>query len=388
MFYVIFNPFALYKFDKQGNPELSISFYRMLARPVCASIEEIFICTGVTSSNLENFSNYLYSFETNKEDLLVDYGKKSGDLDASIKDRFPRLTKICKLQTNFPTFITYYKKQYEEIDKSYFLADTSIKSIVYDMETYNTDTWYNGDKTLPSTYALDNDLKKRFSKIKEIYGKQDKAEKVKEATEAKYKKDMEGLDFAIERYTSLCSIPMLMRVIVQKGNSNGLISNLEYPATPYEKVVDYSQFPKGIKDVFIDKEAKLSTGEAIKRNKEVTDSANLHKLVTLTSTALIESLYKVYKESPITLAVIADKLDSIINNHLVNIIVPPSCRGMLDEMKPCLGSLNFDCDTKRVAQSIVNATWLFNICFIDNNSDTSKYNAPSTWNNMLAKARR
>lgn len=377
--YIGIIPYKLYKVV-DGNTDFGTPTFRMLAKPVYACIEEIIILKGVANEAYYQFVGIMESYDLNRSDLLKDYSK-SGDQHADIAKRFGRLHKIASVNLNFVSFVNSYKQHRDTIEQSHFLCD-SLKNYILDEETFNEE-WWNSIAVQTSTYPMDSDLKVYFEGIKAKYEKDAKDAKVQAFKDEKYKKDAEGLDYAIERYVSLCSVPMKMRAIVMNGEANGVVDGLSYPSLQYDKVVDYPGFPKGIRDSFIDKDTKLSPKEAIQHNKEVVGSTS--KLVTLTSTALFENLYKLHQISPVTLAVIADKIKEKVSNNQISIIVPNECKSMLEEMKPELGNLEFVSDGKKMAQSVVNAVWLFSICFIDNNTNTSKYNEHETWSNMVAR---
>lgn len=379
--YMYFNPLKLYKQDENGKIDFGVSFYKMLVRPlVCASIEEIVILQGVSNNSFYPCVDLMNTYDLRKEDLLLGY-KRTSDQNVDIAERFCRLNKITTVNMSFVSFIANYRKNIKAVENAIFLSDL-LKNYIVNSESFNDD-WWAGIKLQPSTYALDEELKTYFEGINAKYEKLTKDEKVRDAKEKFYKKDVEGLDFAIKKYVSLCTLPMKLRAIISNGESNGLIDNLSYPMLQFDKVVDYPGFPKGVRPMFIDKESKMSVKEAIKHNKSVTSS--ISSIVTLTSKAFIENLYYLYKNSPITLSVVSSKIKESIRGTDVSIIVPSDCEQMLKEMESNLNGLKFGCDGKRMTQSIVNAVWLFSLCFIDNNSNTSKFNNIATWQDMIAK---
>lgn len=379
--YIMYNPLRLYKQDENGSIDFGVSFFKMLVRPlVCASIEEIIILQGVTDNNYRQFVDYINSYEVLKEDLLLGF-KKTGNTQSDIAERFGRLYRISTVNLNFISFLNGYRQNKELFEKSNFLCDCMSNYIIIS-DIYNEE-WWNGIKVQTSTYALDIELKTYFESIKNKYDKVSKDAKIQASKEQLYKKEIEGLDFAIKRYVSLCSIPMKMRAIVANGESSGVVSNLSYPILQYDKLVDCPGFPKGIRESFIDNELKLSAKDAIKHNRDVTSS--ISKIVTLTSKAFIETLYKVHEESPVTFRIIMKKLKEHFYNGKIAIIVPTESRHMIEEMKSDMNGLNIDCDGKFMARSIVNAVWLYNLCFIENNANTSKYNDVTTWSNMVVK---
>lgn len=377
VYYYMFTPFRLYKEDERGKMDLSISIFKMLVRPlVCASIEEIVILQGVSNEQYYRYVNIMESFEANYNDLLIGYGGRCGDLSKDLANRFVRLYKIERCSLNFVQFIDMYRR-YEAMQSSYFF-DNALESCTISHEVYNEE-WYNGIKLLPQTYFLDNNLKGYFDGIKSKYAKEAKKSKVEDM----YKKDMVGLDKAIEKYTALCLVPIKMRGIVQSGKSNGVVDGLTYPSVPYNKLLEYPGFPKGIKDIFVDSETKCSTKDAIKHNKEAVTQAS--KLVTLASKALIEGLNSIYADYPVTFRTIVDKIKELVSDNTVRIIVPPDCKRYLAEMEEGLSGLKFECDAKRLSQSIVTATWLYCVCFIEMDASTSKYKDMSTWSAMVSK---
>lgn len=379
--YYQFTPLRLFKPDSNGQPELGKSILEMLVKPlVCASVEEIVFLTGVANEVSIQFVDLMRSHDFNIEKLTLGY-KKSGNIHDDIKNRFGRLREIAQVNLNFFSLINTYRVNREVIEKSNFLLD-SMRSLVITSEKYNED-WYNGINLQLGTYFMDSELKNYFDGIRIKYTKEDKLEKIKEAESKKYSKDIQELDYPIRRYTSLCTLPLKLRAIVGKGEASGVVDNLSYPTLQYNKLYTYEGFPRGIDKVFINQENNIPLKDAIQKNKEAVGS--LASIVDLTSTAFINTLYFCYKHSPITCYALFDKIKELLDTNIIPIIVPSRYKPQVSEMKNVMGNLSFTDDGKISPNSIIYACWLYCICFVDRNSNTSKFMEKSTWQDMVAK---
>ena len=379
--YYPFTPLRLYKVDEKGQPDLGKSILEMLVKPlVCASVEEIIFLNGVANEVSLQYIDLMMSFDFDVNKLTVGY-KKTGNTHEDIKSRFARLREIAQVKLNFPSLINTYRTNREMIEKSNFLLD-SMRSLIVSSEKFNED-WYNGINLQPSTYYMDNELKGYFEGIKQRYSKEDKLEKIKDAEVKRFSKDIQELDYPIRRYTSLCTLPMKLKAICNKGEYSGVVDNLTYPTLQYNKLYDYDGFPKGVDKLFISQEEKLPLKDAIQKNKEAVSS--LVSLVDLTSSAFIEALYSCYSDSKITSSVLFSKIKSLLSSDIIPIIVPTKYKAQVAEMQPIMNGLSFTDDGKITPNSIIYACWLYCVCFIDVNTSTSKFMEKSTWQDMVAK---
>lgn len=378
--YYQFTPLKLYKPDANGQPDLGKSILEMLVKPlVCASIEEIVFLNGVANDVSVQFVDLMMSHDFDVSKLLLGY-KKTANTHEDLKARFARLHEIAQVNLNFYSLINTYRVNREMIEKSNFLLD-AMRSRVVTSEKFNED-WYNGINLQPSTYYLDNELKGYFEGIKTKYAKEDKLEKIKDAEAKKFAKDIQELDYPIRRYTSLCTLPLKLRAICNKGEYSGVVDNLTYQPLQYNKVYSYDGLSKDIDKLFISQE-DLPLKDAIQKNKEAVSS--LVPIVELTSSMFIEALYSCYKSSLVTCCMLFDKMKELLGTDTIPVIVPTKYKAQVIEMQPAMNGLSFTDDGKITPNSIIYACWLYCICFIDRNQNTNKYMERSTWQDMVAK---
>lgn len=378
--YYQFTPLKLYKPDANGQPDLGKSILEMLVKPlVCASIEEIIFLNGVANDVSVQFVDLMMSHDFDVSKLLLGY-KKTANTYEDLKARFARLHEIAQVNLNFYSLINTYRVNREMIEKSNFLLD-AMRSRVVASEKFNED-WYNGINLQPSTYYLDNELKGYFEGIKTKYAKEDKLEKIKDAEAKKFAKNIQELDYPIRRYTSLCTLPLKLRAICNKGEYSGVVDNLTYQPLQYNKVYSYDGLSKDIDKLFISQE-DLPLKDAIQKNKEAVSS--LVPIVELTSSMFIEALYSCYKSSLVTCCMLFDKMKELLGTNTIPIIVPTKYKTQVMEMQPAMSGLSFTDDGKITPNSIIYACWLYCICFIDRNQNTNKYMERSTWQDMVAK---
>lgn len=379
--YYQFSPVYLYKAGTNGQPDLGKSILETLVKPlVCASIEELVFLNGVANDVSAQYVELMRSHDFNIDKLTLGYNK-SGNLHEDIKTRFGRLREIAHVNLNFFSLINTYRVNRETIEKSNFLLD-SMRSLISYSEKYNED-WYNGINLQTSTYSMDTELMTYFKGIKTKLDKDEKLNKIKDVEAKKFEKDIKELDYPIRRYTSLCTLPLKLRAIVSKGEISGVVDNLSYPALQFNKLYTYDGFPKGVDKLFINEDSNITLKDAILKNKEAVNS--LVPIIELTSSSFIEALYSCYKTSPVTCAVLFDKIKELMNSTIIPVIVPSKYKAQVVEMQKVMNNVSFTDDSKISPNSVIYACWLYCICFIDNNINTSKFMDKNTWYNMVAR---
>lgn len=322
--------------------------YVLSADRVCASIEEVVICTGSTSGAT------LDTRELDFTGLIKSYKGGGSDIKQVIMNRYKRLHSFIICGGTLTDFIN----RTEDCIAPYkLLTDSEFVRSTCQAEFFHKDDWYKSYGSSAKFYAMDmsgSPLNKHFIKVKDYVESHKEAENINKfkhekvkGLEAEFMKKYEQCLQLMKGYTRLRAMDK------ELGHS---CLGVDLPAPRFLTLKKYDGMGKMHSLVRVQDDS-VSIKEALEFNKQKCIEYSRDFYITLVS-ALLDGLLRLNSEYPIMVLEILNEFDRAI-------VVPPNLQSYNEALpKPLEG--------KRFTDSVANLCALLGVISIANFKATGK----------------
>lgn len=343
----------------------------LYADRICASIEEVIVCSQSSKSGIT-----LSSAELDFYGLISNYENVKTDLHDTIKSRYKRLYSFSVYNGTIQELLSVVKTK--DINEIGFLI-TKQEEIIprLSMEIFHKEDWYKGYGSVSGTYVMDakdGELYNYFQNVIAVLDGRARDAKLDAFTEQQIKKYKISFERAYEKYFAIYTALDKLE-FMQNENTVALITNFTISSNDKHraKICDNYYVTKSmlkVLDTYVSD--KISSGEAVKSGTESLE----HEAAIMYKTLCTRVLYNGLTKLPI------DVVEAIKLQFSFNFIVP-------DDLKSDFEELGIYTESKgNFISSVACLSSLACILFISPTigKPLNKYYKSETWKEMITNA--